>query len=319
MNLPDGRTFDAYRADIDAYRQRQGLKPISQTGVQLLFEQAARQIPMEAPAPVTVTEHADDEEAFRDGILMHLRAGYDAQRDLLWVRWDLARWLRPYVQPGRPKKPGTGSGVSDQDGTGSGFSARTVFEDMRASGKVSIRWSSLLRYLPLAEHEWDTINDQAHTVKGALKWCADFKRTPEERNEAKRDRQERKLSVEKRADRDRLIIRDLSAEVLRLKALVDADLVAVVDDLRQEVAALRTENTAKDRRIEYLQVQAAHHRLSVRGSLKVVGDRGKWCKECANPPASCDCASVPAVTANGNGAAKGDLFGHARISLPGQA
>ena len=78
-------------------------------------------------------------------------------------------------------------------------------------------------------------------------------------------------------------------------------------------------NTAKDRRIEYLQVQAAHHRLSVRGSLKVVGDRGKWCKECANPPASCDCASVPAVTANGNGAAKGDLFGHARISLPGQA
>ena len=263
--LPDGRAFEAYRDEIQAYRQRQGLKPVSQTDIRLLFEQAARQIRC---VPPPMSEHADGEEAFRLGLKAHVNAGYDAQRDLLRVRWELAVWLRPYVQPGGDrrssgfqdgtgsglkkhgtgsgvsdqdgtgsglkkhgtgsgvsdqdgtgsglkkhgtgsgvsdqdgtgsglKKHGTGSGVSDQDGTGSGFSAYAVFEEMRAAGKVSIRWSSLLRYLPLAEHDWKTITEHAHTVKGALKWCADFKRTPEEREAAKYARRDT------RADHDR--------------------------------------------------------------------------------------------------------------------
>ena len=204
--LPDGRTFDAYQADIDAYRQRQGLKPLGRTDVQLLFEQAARSIPPPAPAPATVTEHADDEEAFRDGLIMHLRAGYDAQRDLLWRRYDFARWFRPYVHHGGDRRS-----ADFKTEPVPSWSPRTAFENMRASGLVSIRWSSLLRYLPLADHDWDTITEHAHTIKGALKWCADQKRTPEEIADEKAARKERRLSAEKRADRDRLIIRDLSA------------------------------------------------------------------------------------------------------------
>ena len=85
--LPDGRAFEAYRDDIQAYRQRQGLKPVSQTDAGLLFEQAARQIPH---VPPPMSGHADDEEAFRLGLKAHVNAGYDAQRDLLLVRWELA-------------------------------------------------------------------------------------------------------------------------------------------------------------------------------------------------------------------------------------
>ena len=52
--LPDGRAFEAYRDEIQAYRQRQGLKPVSQTDIRLLFEQAARQIRC-VPPPMSET------------------------------------------------------------------------------------------------------------------------------------------------------------------------------------------------------------------------------------------------------------------------
>ena len=406
--LPDGRAFEAYRDEIQAYRERQGLKPVSQTDARLLFEQAARQIPCEPP-PVTVSEHADDDEAFRLGLLAHVKAGYDAQRDLLRVRWELAVWLRPYVQPGGDrrssgfqdgtgsglkkhgtgsgvsdqdgtgsglkkhgtgsgvsdqdgtgsglkkhgtgsgvsdqdgtgsglkkhgtgsgvsdqdgtgsglKKHGTGSGVSDQDGTGSGFSAYAVFEEMRAAGKVSIRWSSLLRYLPLAEHDWKTITEHAHTVKGALKWCADFKRTPEEREAAKYARRDTRADHDRRTEGHIREIRTLNREVARLQDEVDTDLAAEVAKLRAQVSGLKTDIQAKDRQIARLRKDAAHHRLSARGGpLKEVGATPQWCSKCANPPSDCECGSVPEVTANGNGAGRADLFAHAVVSLPGE-
>ena len=330
--LPDGRAFEAYRDDIEAYRERQGLKPVSQTDARLLFEQAARQIPCEPP-PATVSEHADDEEAFRLGLKAHVNAGYDAQRDLLRVRWELAVWLRPYVQPGGDrrssgfqdgtgsglKKHGTGSGVSDKDGTGSGFSAYAVFEEMRAAGKVAIRWSSLLRYLPLAEHDWKTITEQAHTVKGALKWCADFKRTPEEREAAKYARRDTRADHDRRTEGHIREIRTLKRQVALLQDEVDTDLAAEVAKLRAQVSGLKTDIQAKDRQIARLRKDAAHHRLSARGGpLKEVRALPRWCNKCASPPSDCECGSVPEVTANGNGAGKADLFAHAVVSLPGE-
>ena len=320
--LPDGRAFEAYRDEIQAYRERQGLKPVSQTDARLLFEQAARQIPCEPP-PVTVSGHADDDEAFRLGLLAHVNAGYDAQRDLLRVRWELAVWLRPYVQPGGDRRSsgfqdGTGSGLK-KDGTGSGFSAYAVFEEMRAAGKVSIRWSSLLRYLPLAEHDWKTITEHAHTVKGALKWCADFKRTPEEREAAKYARRDTRADHDRRTEGHIREIRTLKREVSRLQDEVDTDLAAEVAKLRAQVCGLKTDIQAKDRQIARLRKDAAHHRLSARGGpLKEVGKPPRWCNECASPPSDCECGSVPEVTANGNGAGRADLFAHAVVSLPGE-
>ena len=310
--LPDGRAFEAYRDEIQAYRQRQGLKPVSQTDIRLHFEQAARQIPCEPP-PVTVSEHADDEEAFRLGLVRNLDDGYQWQRGLLESRWRTAKWFRPYVKHGGDRRS------ADQVADDVTWSVRDTFEEMRKSGEVKVTWRTLRSWLPLAEHDIATLQGVAHNVTGALKWCREQTMTPGEIADEKAERKERKVSAEKRAERDRHIIRDLSGEVSRLKALVDADLVEVVAGLRREVAELKADNTAKRRRIEYLQLQAAHRRLSEgRGSVKVVRDRDRWCNKCANPPSSCECGSVPEVTANGNGAGKADLFAHAVVSLPGE-
>ena len=235
----------------------------------------------------------------------------------------LAVWLRPYVQPGGDRRSGgfqdgTGSGLK-KDGTGSGFSAYAVFEEMRAAGKVSIRWSSLLRYLPLAEHDWKTITEHAHTVKGALKWCADFKRTPEEREAAKYARRDTRADHDRRNEGHIREIRTLKREVSRLQDEVDTDLAAEVAKLRAQVCGLKTDIQAKDRQIARLRKDAAHHRLSARGGpLKEVGKPPRWCNECASPPSDCECGSVPEVTANGNGAGRADLFAHAVVSLPGE-
>ena len=310
--LPDGRAFEAYRDDIQAYRQRQGLKPVSQTDARLLFEQAARQIPCEPP-PATVSEHADDEEAFRLGLVRNLDDGYQWQRGLLESRWRTAKWFRPYVKHGGDRRS------ADQVADDVTWSVRDTFEEMRKSGEVKVTWRTLRSWLPLAEHDIATLQGVAHNVTGALKWCREQTMTPGEIADEKAERKERKVSAEKRAERDRHIIRDLSGEVSRLKALVDADLVEVVAELRREVAELKADNTAKRRRIEYLQLQAAHRRLSEgRGSVKVVRDRDRWCNECASPPSDCECGSVPEVAANGNGAGKADLFAHAVVSLPGE-
>ena len=314
--LPDGRAFEAYRDDIQAYRQRQGLKPVSQTDARLLFEQAARQIRCEPP-PVTVSEHADDDEAFRLGLLAHVKAGYDAQRDLLRVRWELAVWLRPYVRQGRPKNPEPVPGLNAEPVPS--WSPRAVFEEMRESGMVAIRWSSLLRYLPLADHDWKTITEHAHTVKGALKWCADFKRTPEEREAAKYARRDTRADHDRRTEGHIREIRTLNREVARLQDEVDTDLAAEVAKLRAQVSGLKTDIQAKDRQIARLRKDAAHHRLSARGGpLKEVRATPQWCSKCANPPSDCECGSVPEVAANGNGAGRADLFAHAVVSLPGE-
>ena len=190
---------------------------------------------------------------------------------------------------------------------------------MRAAGKVSIRWSSLLRYLPLADHDWKTITEHAHTVKGALKWCADFKRTPEEREAAKYARRDTRADHDRRTEGHIREIRTLNREVARLQDEVDTDLAAEVAKLRAQVSGLKTDIQAKDRQIARLRKDAAHHRLSARGGpLKEVRATPQWCSKCANPPSDCECGSVPEVAANGNGAGRADLFAHAVVSLPGE-
>ena len=254
-------------------------------------------------------------EAFTTGLLSHIQAGYDAQRATLRTRWEFAVWFRPFVQHGGDRRS-----ADFKPERVPSWSPRSVFEEMREAGMIRLQWSSLLRYLPLADYGWDTLRAEAHTVRGGLKWCAEQNQTPAEQLEAKRQRQERKAASDTRTQRDRLIIRDLSGEVSRLKALVDADLVEVVAGLRRELAEVKADNTAKRRRIEYLQLQAAHRRLSDgRGSLKgSKATAAQWCKKCANPPGSCECDSVPEVAANGNGASKYDLFAHATVSPPGE-
>ncbi len=254
--------------------------------------------------PITMPEgRADPVAEFREGLLSHLRAGYDAQRELLKARWEFAVWLRPYVQHGGDRR----SEIFKTERVPP-WSPRAVFEAMRAADEVSIRWPTLLRYLPLADHDWDTLAEHAHTVKAALAWCADQKRTPEERDQAKAERRARKTAAKRREERDAAIIRKHRAEITALRRQV-ADAKTAADPsevrrLRRERDELAAKVAEQDRKIEDMGRNLAHLRraLGQRENhaavpLSLSGDRPRWCNACANPPSLCQCLPV----ANGGG------------------
>ena len=143
----------------------------------------------EIPPPV-------DEASYRAGIAEHLKRGYDAERGVLRARWELASWFRPLVAPhGGDRRSGQRARALPQARANAFVleNAKALHERMYDAGEVSIRWRTVEAYLKLADHEWDVIAAHSHTVRGALAWCADQRRTPEDRAELKARRKARSV------------------------------------------------------------------------------------------------------------------------------
>ena len=200
MNLPDGRTFEKYQADIRAYRERQG----AQAG-----QPDRRPAPLRAGRPAD-TLRAPALQLCPSTLTMRRLSGSGWSGILTTATSGNADCLSP---AGGPR-----SGSAPTSSTAEIAGRRIKWQMMSLgrrikwqmmslgrfgtpsrrcgkSGEVKVTWRTLRSWLPLAEHDIATLQGVAHNVTGALKWCREQTMTPGEIADEKAERKERKVSA----------------------------------------------------------------------------------------------------------------------------
>ena len=125
------------------------------------------------------------EDEFRDEIVSLTREIWSHGRASVKAKWNLGRFLLPYVQPhgGDRKSPGFDASIYPA------FSVRDVLESMAKRGQ-SLRYSTAMRYVKLARVEYEEISSFT-TAKAALEYVdgkfGTRRRSPRDSSSAKID------------------------------------------------------------------------------------------------------------------------------------
>ena len=150
----------------------------SRAAVEAERERASLEDGFEAEHPILP---ATDDESFRSGLQEHYRrVRHDVMAHLRDV-YDFSIWFSDYA--GSLQEHVNGFTCSTGKGrTNTGIGA--VVDSMREAGEIGWKYSTVRKYRALAGFEWSVIA-KCGSLKKALEWCANEKRTPTEREERK--------------------------------------------------------------------------------------------------------------------------------------
>ena len=174
-------------------------------------ERAAAEYGFEAEHPILP---ATDEDSFRSGLQEHY--GTVRQDVMAHLRdvYDFALWFNAYA--GSPNVEDEMCEPVRTQGIG------VLVDSMREAGEIGWKYATVRKYRVLAEFEWKDLA-KCGSLKKALTWCANEKRTPAERE----GRKERKATMR---TRERLHLQEI--EVLGCQ----------LDEQSKELRELREEN-----------------------------------------------------------------------------
>ena len=180
----------------------------SQAAVEAERERAILEDGFEAEHPILP---ATDEDSFRVGLQEHYRrVRHDVMAHLRDV-YDFSIWFDAYALKQQNDNALEFSTSSEKDhvngftcSTGKGHTKTGVgatVDAMREAGEIGWKYSTVRKYRVLAGFEWKDIA-KCGSLKKALEWCANEKRTPTEREE----RKERKATMR---NRERLHLQEI--------------------------------------------------------------------------------------------------------------
>lgn len=123
------------------------------------------------------------EPVFRKRVAHYYRRCRAAQIDRLRAAWEFACFVAPML-------PGAGArtDLSNLSNALDRLDVRAIVEDMRASGVIGWRYKTVQTYAILARHNWKDVAAQG-SVRRALAWARDQKRSDRERAEMAAKRQ----------------------------------------------------------------------------------------------------------------------------------